>query len=444
MNPYRIILAAALLTLVGVPVVYAGPLINKHLPPMLKSDIELRQRIEYRNNFDFNDARDDEDAFYLKRLRVSLNFIPVKEWNLFIQGQDSRIFDSEYVNKATFENQMDVRQLYINYEDAVAFETLQINKVSARFGRQEFSYGAQRLLGAFNWSNLAQTFDGVKAGVHFVPLHVGLEFFWGNKSPIKTPREFDDLFDETSQEQIWGYYATAKPFGDTIVEHYLISRNTDKVVSFGPSGSGDIEDYTVGGRIKNAFPNGIDYELEVAKQWGDFKNLEVDGMMTIALIGYTFKAMAWKPRIGFEFDYGSGDSDRSDGKMSTFDNLYPTNHLFYGYADLISLQNLNDYILQFNMKPNKKLKIQTDFHMMYLDTVKDSYYSVARAVVRTATSSNVDDHFGNEIDFTTDYKFNDNLSFLLGYSYFIPGQYLKDTGAHDDTHFAYFQTTVSF
>ena len=164
--------------------------------------------------------------------------------------------------------------------------------------------------------------------------------------------------------------------------------------------------------------------------------------MAVGLVGYTFSAMAWKPRLGFEFDYGSGDSDPTDGEMKTFDNLYPTNHLFYGYIDFVSLQNLNDYRFQISAKPHKKLKLQADLHMIYLDTVKDSYYSVARAVVRTATRD-VDDHLGNEVDLTADYKFNDYLNMGLGYSHFFSGDYLRDTGANDDADFFYVQTTIT-
>jgi len=165
-------------------------------------------------------------------------------------------------------------------------------------------------------------------------------------------------------------------------------------------------------------------------------------MMAVGILGYTASAMAWQPRVAFEVDYGSGDSDSTDGKMTTFDNLYPTNHLFYGYIDFISLQNLNNYRYQISAKSHKKLKIQADLHMIYLDTVKDSYYSVARTVVRTA-SGKVDSHLGDEIDVTADYKFNDKMNVGIGYSHFFAGKYLQETGANDDADFFYLQTTLS-
>ncbi len=419
---------------------HAGALINKHLPDPLKVDLEFRHRMEYRNNFDFRDSIDDKDTFHLGRTRLNLNFQPIKELGFFIQGQDSKIWESQVSNKAPFENYFDLRQLYIDYMDEIMIDALTLNKLSARVGRQEFSYGAQRLLGGFNWSNVAQTFDGGKIGAHFSTLHLQLDIFTGDKTSIKSPREMDDLFDGSSRERIYAYYATAKAFHESLIENYLIRRETWRNISFGPSGSGEVDNYTLGGRIKKAFSNGIDYEVETAGQWGDFKDQDVRAMMAVGILGYTLDH-PWKPRVAFEFDYGSGDSDPSDGKLTTFDNLYPTNHLFYGYIDFISLQNLNDYRFQISAKPHKKWKLQADLHLIYLDTVKDSYYSVGRSVVRTA-SGPADDHLGDEIDVTADYKFNDYVNIGVGYSHFFAGDYLRDTGANDAADFFYLQTTI--
>ena len=87
---------------------------------------------------------------------------------------------------------------------------------------------------------------------------------------------------------------------------------------------------------------------EAAKQFGNSGRLDVDAQMAVGIIGYTFP-VGWKPRASFEFDYASGDNDSSDGDRETFDNLHPTNHLFYGYMDFVSLQNINNY--HFNLRP---------------------------------------------------------------------------------------------
>lgn len=45
-------------------------------------------------------------------------------------------------------------------------------------------------------------------------------------------------------------------------------------------------------------------------------------------------------RIGGEYNVASGDPDRTDGASATFDNLFHTNHGFYGQADQVSWRNM--------------------------------------------------------------------------------------------------------
>ncbi|MCR4337191.1 MAG: alginate export family protein, partial [Candidatus Omnitrophica bacterium] len=406
MNRQSFMIAAfAAVFLSGSALVEAGERINQYLPQWIKADLEFRYRLEYRNNFDFNDSKDDEDRFDLLRSRLNLQWIPHKQFKVFSQWQDSRIANYKFHNKVAFENQIDLRQLYADVEQPFTDGPMGLNKILVRGGRQEFSYGGQRLLGGFNWSNVAQTFDGGKAVLSFEPYKFQVDVLAAELTPIKSPRETDDLFDDSSEDELAGYYATYKGIKDTTAEQYLFWRGTDKNISFGPNGTAELDEFTIGGRLKGPLPQRLDYEVELARQWGDFGSKDVAAMMGIAILGYTFDH-AWNPRMAFEFDYGSGDSDPANGTRKTFDNLYPTNHLFYGYMDLISLQNLNSYAFQLSAKPNKKLKLQADLHMLYLDTPKDSLYSASRAVTRTAvaSASDVSSHVGQELDLLMDYK----------------------------------------
>ncbi len=441
---HKFLPSGVILSLLLVSSANAGEILNKHLPKFLKADMEFRYRYEYRNNFDFNKSRDDRDGFDLFRSRLNLQYIPLKQLRFFTQWQDSRIANDEFASKTAFENYMDIRQLYADWEQTLTDAPLGMSKVTVRAGRQELSCGGQRLIGGFNWSNVAQTFDGAKAILSFEPHKLQIDGFITEKTPIKSPREADDFFEDSSEDRFTGYYATYKGIKDTTVEQYVLWRGTESNISFGPNGSGELDEYTAGGRIKGLLPHHFDYEVELAGQWGDFQAKNIGAMMGIGIVGYTF-AIPWSPRLAFEFDYGSGDADPTDKTRRTFDNLYPTNHLFYGYMDLISLQNLNNYQFQISAKPHKKLKLQADLHLMYLDTPKDSFYAVNRAVTRTAaaTSSGISSQVGQEVDLTVDFKFNDNLQLQTGYSYFFAGDYLRDTGTNDDANFFYVQTTIA-
>ncbi len=422
----------------------AGKLINEHLPKWINVDLEFRHRFEYQDNLDFNDSVDDTMGFNLYRTRLNIALLPVEHFKLFTQFQDARIANSDFENKTSYENYMDVRQFYVEASKLGSLPEAHLSNVGIRGGRQELSYGAQRLLGGFNWSNIAQTFDAGKLMLAFDDYKLNADIFGGTKTPANSPREADDFYDGSTNDTTGGYYATYKGIENVTLENYLISRKTNKNVSFGPSGSRELDEYTFGGRAVGKVPDHrLDYEVELAKQWGDFDHFDIDALMAVVIVGHTFD-YAWSPRLAFEFDYASGDNDSSDEKRRTFDNLYPTNHLFYGYMDRASLQNLNDYSFQLSANPTKKLKLETNLHLIYLDTAKDSLYNAGRGVTRTATGAGVDTHVGNELDLLAKYKACDYVDFLAGYSHLFAGDYLRDSGADDDGDFAYVQTTFSF
>lgn len=51
---------------------------------------------------------------------------------------------------------------------------------------------------------------------------------------------------------------------------------------------------------------------------------------------------------------------------------------------------------------------------------------------------------GQEIDATVMYKWNPHVALQTGYSFFLAGSYLADTGASDNAHFGYLQVQIDF
>lgn len=415
----------------------AGEYLNKSLPEWINVDVQLRHRYEWRSNFDFNDTVYDKDGFNLWRGRLGLTLKPSKESRLFYQFQDARVSDDSTTgSKAAYENWGETRQLWGEFKTG---------PIGLRLGRQELSYGAQRLLGAFDWSNVAQTFDTGKIMLEFEKQKLNVDIFGGGKTPLKSPREMDDFYDGSANDRIGGYYAVYKGIGNLTVEQYVINRNTDgQTISFGQTGDGEVEDYTIGARLTGKIPEtNFDYEVEAAKQAGNSGALDVDAQMAVAILGYTFDHN-WHPRLSFEYDYASGDHDATDGDRQTFDNLYPTNHLFYGYMDFVSLQNIHDYRFQIKADPAKKLNLSADYHLFYLDTYKDNLYSAARTIKRSTKAGVDDTYVGSEIDLLAKYQATKFMGIWAGYSHFFAGDFLNQTGADDDADFVYAQTTFNF
>ena len=191
---------------------------------------------------------------------------------------------------------------------------------------------------------------------------------------------------------------------------------------------------------------GFDYDGEFAFQTGDVRGLDLTAGAVHAGGGYTFP-VDWNPRVGVEYNFGTGDRNPKDGDIETFQNLFPTNHKFYGYMDVFSWQNMHNLAVSFKCAPTKSVTVQADYHAFWLASTDDVWYRAnGLTAVRklTAAARAADSYAGSEVDLTATWKVRRELQIQAGYSHFFAGSYLSDTGAHSDADFGYVQATITF
>ena len=174
--------------------------------------------------------------------------------------------------------------------------------------------------------------------------------------------------------------------------------------------------------------------------------------------GYTF-ADAWaKPRLGLEFDYGSGDDNPHDGTHGSFENLFPTNHKFYGSMDLVSLQNIEDAGINLTLKPHPRLSLAFMGNFLWLAETHDNFYTVTGAprggVAATpgtgyGINPNYSNYVGSELTAIAGWAATRFAQLEAGYGHFFHGDYISQTwsapgfGARD-ADFIYAQLNVKF
>ena len=153
--------------------------------------------------------------------------------------------------------------------------------------------------------------------------------------------------------------------------------------------------YTFGLRVKSLPKQfgGWDYEAEIAGQFGRLKetavsvSLDQEALAAHVAGGYTWTSAFGTPRVGLEYNYASGDDNPNDNKHETFDNLFPTNHKFYGYMDFVSLQNIHEARVSSSLRPVKQWTVTLDYHAFWLADTLDSFYTVARAAWRAGADA---------------------------------------------------------
>ena len=403
-------------------------------------DFEERLRFEYRdNNFDFNSAKKSltDDSWLLERTRVGVAIKPASWFKIYVQGQDTREFGSDRpkvpgVLGAEGNNAFDFRQAYIQIGEDKG--------LSLTAGRQVLSYGDERVLGPLDWNNFSRTWDAAK--LRYVDDKWSLDAFAGSLVNIE-PGVLDksDLFSDKGlgrDQVLSGLYfsTTALPFQTTdLYALFLHEKYT----------TGDSDFATLGTRWKST-PGALgpwDYDAEFVTQTGKVKGKDLASFAGHIEGGYTFEA-PWKPRFALDYDYGSGDGNAKDGKVTTFQNLYPTNHLYYGYMDVFSWQNIHDVNASFKVSPCKTVTAKLDYHVFWLADTADAWYRANGTTAVRPISPGASNFAGSELDLTLAYAPKKWLSFQAGYSHFFAGSYLKDTGAHSDADFVYTQMTVKF
>jgi hypothetical protein len=97
--------------------------------------------------------------------------------------------------------------------------------------------------------------------------------------------------------------------------------------------------------------------------------------------------------------------------------------------------NMHNPQLNISFSPTAKLKVMIDYHLYWNATNADAWYRVngvtaVRPVNAPLPVSAGSTFRGQEIDLTAIYKLNPHVGLQAGYSYFIAGDYLEDTGAH--------------
>jgi hypothetical protein len=186
------------------------------------------------------------------------------------------------------------------------------------------------------------------------------------------------------------------------------------------------------------------------------RSLEQQAYAFVALGGYTFTDVTFTPRVGLEYDFGSGDHNPNDNKHETFENLFPTNHKFYGFMDFVSLQNIHDVSLSSSIKPLPRLSVIANYHNFFLADTHDNFYTVqgARRGGIAATpgtgygiNPTYDSYVGSEVDLITTCQISPQTVAEIGFGHFFTGKYIEQSlsvPGTKDANWVYVSLNVNF
>lgn len=373
-------------------------------------------------------------GFNLLRSRLSVLVKASSDIQAFVQLQDARNWGGENATQGRGTTDgaakaLDFHQAYLSIADIFS------SGLTLKLGRQEMSYGNERLIAVSNWGNTARSFDAAKLAFdsETYAIHLFTSKLVGSQTVA-------------AAENFHGLYATLrnlKPVMADVV--YLLDDNTAELTKGPENGEAKLSRATAGVRVYGKYAP-WDFDVEFFHQYGRIALTETDARSSIKADLYSMNAgmtvdAALKMRVGLVYTMLSGDNNAKDGSYRTFSALFGSGHTYYGFMDLfpkvLGDYGLHDAILQWSVVPVDPLSVALDLHSFRLDrgaSFKDP----------TTGQFTEERDLGQEVDLTVNYKYSSLVTFTVGLSAFIPGDAMIYKQGPATSYWGFLSTTVNF
>ncbi|MCH7530259.1 MAG: alginate export family protein [Gemmatimonadetes bacterium] len=340
------------------------------------------------------------------RLRIRVVAEPESTVRIVAELQDVRTWGEERSTLTDYSaDNLDLHQGF--------FDVTLSEQWSARIGRQEISFGGERLMGAVDWTQQGRSFDAVRTTLQIPDLTVD----------VFRAQLTEEAVDAGEDSALLGIYAVAS----------RRSHNLDVFAFLERSPAADLRQWTSGLRAHGLLGL-LAYRFEGAAQLGRRSGARVRGWMLGVRLGRGLP----KPLgdVSLWYDHLSGDAAPDDGTVRTFETLFATNHKFYGFADLFlniprdtGGRGLRDLALKWKLAGPAGTSIGVDLHAFRLAEAKG--LGTAR--------------FAEEVDVTLGYGVNSSLRLTAGFSHVWERLGLGEIGRNAGRHtFTYLMTSVVF
>lgn len=378
----------------------------------------LRERFESNDAPGFNTIPGRADSYVISRLEAhaDLRAGPVQ---LFLQVQSDFAFGKK-TKSLVDSDRLDLEQGFIAITEPVGSGTLKL-----RVGRQQFAFDLQRFVSVRDGPNVRQSFDAAWADYEIGPWR--LIAYYTQPVVNRDDHPFDDS--SSSRNRFYGIRVERHVLGTNELSAYW-SRFTNDLASF-PAAAGpeqrDVWDIRFAGKR-----GAVDWDAEAMAQTGHVGAYRVRAWATGSKIGYSFLTTAMKPRLGMQVDMASGDRDRADGTLGTFNPLFPNGSYlnlggYTGYANFLHVKP------SVTVNPTPRLTVLGAIAAEWRMTTGDAIYTQPNVPVpRTLGTGHL--WTGAYAQFRVDWRASANLSGAVEVVHFDPGETIRTAGGRDSNY----------
>ena len=418
----------------------------KYIPLNDQDDIyltlggQVRDRYEYFNNYTFGKGTQDPNGYNLIRTMLDADLHLGPYIRVFTEGISATEQGRDGGPRPSDVNEIDLFQAFADFTLPLSTDS----SFTIRGGRQAVVFGAQRLIGVSDFTDVRRNFDGVRGTLN-TPGNT-LDLFYLH--PVQLlEHSFDNDVPDTYLAGIYDTWVVPGALAEAIkakLEAYALYVDR-KSITFNETTAGE-KRYTLGTRL-TANPKPFDFDLETDYQLGRFNGEETHAFSVATIGGYTLEHVTFAPRAFLGFDIASGGNRNNPG--DTFDQLFPSGHDQLGTIDAIGRQNIIDVHpgVTFNLLENKpgakQLTLLAQYRQFWRESDQDGVYTSSGSILRTGGGSNASG-VGGEMDLQVNWQLDRYISAYAGYAHFFHGAFISATGPANDIDFAYTALTFTF
>jgi hypothetical protein len=356
---------------------------------------EARERLDVADAARFGIGAQD-DSYVLQRLLVHADLHLGDQVRAYVELGDHSTFSKKPPLSVSDKDGADVQNAFV---DVLPDPALRI-----RAGRQELMLNPQqRFVSVREGPNVRQSFDGIRAT--WTPAGSGWRVEAFAVHPVRLAiAAFDDASDRT--QDFWGVYV-ARTFtsrgGRWELDGYGLELDRD-AVRFGAV-SGDERRRSFGLRLAGQ-AGAWDLDWEGIAQTGSFAGRDIRAWGLGLDTGYTLQ-LPWMPRLGLRLDAASGDSDPRDGRLETFNPLFPKG-AYFNESALTSWANLTAPRASLRVRPRDDLTLEASVSPRWRTFGHDAVY-LQPAIPIPQTLTNPYRRVGTAFGFDASWKATRNI-----------------------------------
>lgn len=326
------------------------------------------------------------------------------------------------------ENHLSLHQLFADY---------QFNKNwMIRLGRQEISYGSHRLITFREGPNTRLAFDAAivrhsseKRKVDIIVL-----------TPVVSKKgAFDD---ETFKDIIAGAYSTEKILPEKLnADWYFLNFESQRRTYNYQKGR---DSRRIAGVRLFSQNSVVNYEVEITYQFGKFNTQRVKAYGIFADVNLLLIRKA-KAVFGIAGNYTSGDKNRNDNLLNTYNPLFSKPQ--YGLTAPIGISNIVTISPYFRVSPAPKYCIYGGAYFMQRQSNQDGIYTPNGTQARPKPERlfySTEKKLGTLLSLETNYSASKHISLAVDVSYFFAGHFIEQSGQGKDITYLSFKAGYKF